>query len=205
MKRRYGKYRFLDYLASWICILLLVIFAILCLSITENNPFISFSAVFLMTYAMIWLLALVMPNLEKFIIIGNTIEAHSILGKRLISLPDEITLVISYADICPPLTARTTYNNTHVLKDKIAVSLMKKESCENTLNKIHRGFIKKYTTSSVMNMTRGCDFIYSFVCDNELFCELVSERSCSIIVPESLLGKIPFDLSHLDTHIDSGY
>ena len=157
-------------------------------------------------YAAIWLGIIVVSNCEQFVISGDSITAF--LGKKAktFSLPSELTLVVSYADVCPPFAMRTAVGNqTHILKDKFAISILQKMPVEVALEILHRNRVHKYTTSSIRAVFDDCRYIYSFVCTQYLFDELIANRKCLLIIPESLLGGISFDPSLVNVHIDTGH
>lgn len=114
--------------------------------------------------------------------------------------------VVSYADICPPLAVRTVVGNqTHILKDKFAVSILKEMPAEVALEILHRNRAQKYTNSNIQTVFDDYRYIYSFVCDQSLFDELIANRECLLIIPESLIGVISFDQNTINVRIDSGH
>lgn len=199
---RYGKYRPSDYFISWVGIAVLLLFSIGSIILKLSFLFI----VFPLVYAVIWLWAILAPYREKFIMSDNSITV--LLGKktRTIILPSEITLVVSYADVCPPLTLRTAIGNqTHILKDKYAVSILQKMPLDVALETLHRNQIHNYTTSIVQRVFGDYRYIYSFVCNQSQIDRLIANRNCLLIIPESLQEKVSVDQSIVDIHIDSGH
>jgi hypothetical protein len=130
-----------------------------------------------------------------------------LLGKktRTIILPSELTLVVSYADICPPLAIRTAIGNqTHILKDKYAISILQKMPLDVAMEALHRNQIHNYTTSIVQSVFDGYLYIYSFVCNQSQIDRLIANQNYLLIIPESLQEKISVDQSIVDLHIDLG-
>lgn len=199
--RRYGNFRLSDYIATWIGIAVLLTFAIA--GYILELPIII--VVFPLIYAVITLWAIISPNCECFSIDGSVITARK--GKKVqkITIPAELTLVISYADISPPLVKRTAIGNkTHILKDKYAISVLRKMPIESTLVCLHRNHVLKYTTSMIKDIFEH-QFVYSFVCNQTLLDNITQNKECFAIVPESLVDKIPAISQKINIYIDSGY
>lgn len=198
--RRFGKFRLRDYCISWISIVSLLLFSIASTVLELSFLFVIFPIV----YAVILLGVILLPHREQFAINSNSITVF--LGKKTqtISLPSELTLVVSYADICPPLAMRTAVGNqTHILKDKFAVSILQKMPVDVALESLHKNRVQKYTTSRIQTVFDDHRYIYSFVCNQSLLDELIANRECLLIIPESLFNVISFDTSIMNVHIDT--
>ena len=200
--RRLGKFRFRDYCISWISIALLLLFSVA--SFVLELPFML--AIFPSVYAIIWIGAILVPHCEQFSISGDSITVFRGGKTEIIPLPAELTLIVSYADVCPPFTMRTAVGNeTHILKDKFAVSILQKMPVEVALEGLHRNHIKKYTTSSIRTVFDDYRYIYGFVCDQFLLDALTANRKYLLIVPESLSKAISFQSGIENVYIDLGY
>ena len=200
--RRFGKFRFRDYCISWIAIASLLLFSIASIVFELSFLFVIFPAV----YAVVWLGVLLVPHREQFVMSSDSITVFAGKNKQIIGLPSELTLVVSYADVCPPLAMRMAVGNqTHILKDKFAISILQKMPIEAALEILHRNYVQKYTTSRIQTVFDDCNYIYSFVCTQALFDELIANRKCLLIIPESLLGAISFDPSLVNAHVDTGH
>lgn len=200
---RYGKFKFSDYYVSFLVIVALLVFAIS--SILLNLPF--FYVVIPVFYALIRLSFIIMPHLERFSIHNKSIIVSK-WGKKsyTIGLPEELTIVISYVDISPPLAGRNGIGNTtHTLNKRYAVSIMHKMSLETVLGELHKSYIKRHTTSTIKMIFDGYRYIYGFVCNQVLFDELIANRKCLIIIPESLLEKVSVDSGAVEMYIEKGY
>ena len=198
---RYGKFRHGDYCISWVGIAVLLFFSIGSIMLKLSFLFV----VFPLVYAVVWLWVILAPHREKFIMCDHSITV--LLGKktRTIILPSELTLVVSYADVCPPLTLRTAIENqTHILKDKYAVSILQKMPLDVAIEALHRNQIHNYTTSIVQRVFDDYRYIYGFVCNQSQIDRLIANQNCLLIIPESLQEKISVDQSIVDVHIDSG-
>ena len=200
--RRLGKFRFHDYCISWTSIALLLLFSIASIVLELSFLFVIFPSV----YAVIWLGVILVPHCEQFTISSDAITIFFGKKTQTIRLPSELTLVVSYADVCPPLTMRTAVGNqTHILKDKFAVSILQKMPVEVALETLHRNRVQKYTTSRIRTVFDDYRYIYSFVCNQSLFDALIANRKCLLIVPESLSKVISFESSIENVHIDLGH
>lgn len=200
--RRLGKFRFQDYCISWISIALLLLFSIASIALNLSFLFVIFPAM----YAVIWLGIILAPHREQFAINSDAITIFLGNKTQTILLPSELTLVVSYADVCPPLTMRTAVGNqTHILKDKFAFSILQAMSVEDALETLHRNRVQTYTTSRIRTVFDDYRYIYSFVGDQSLFDMLIANRKCLLIVPESLSRVIRYESSIENVHIDLGY
>ena len=200
--RRLGKFRFGDYYFSWVSIVILLLFSTV--SIMLELPFLYI--IFPSLYAIIWLGVILYPHCEQFSINSDSISVFWGRQTKIIHLPAELTLIASYADVCPPLTIRTAFGNqTHILKDKIAVSILQKMPVEVALETLHQNRIQKYTTSSIRTVFDDYRYIYSFACDQFLFDALLDSKKCLLIVPESLSKVIAFESSIENVYIDPGH
>lgn len=186
--KRYGKFQTKDYCASWIGISLLFVLGIACLSfdlfIFATIPII---------YALIWISTIIIPNNEKFKIDGNNIIVIKGKSIKKIHIPDKIILVFSYIDICPPLARRTAIGNeTHILKDKYAVTVLSQLSLDAVVKRLHANYIQRYTTSTIKASIDEFYYIYSFVCNEKVFKELIENRETQIILPGSLAQSVSY-------------
>lgn len=196
---RYGKFRFRDFLASWFAIIVFLFFSITALVLDLSVLFI----VFPLLLAIVRLVVIIIPQFEKFSINTNSITVF--LGKKehVISLPEEFVLVVSNADFYSPLAVRTPFGNeTHILKDKIFVSIIAATDFDSVLDTIHRNPTQKYTSSIIKSFFEGYRYIYGFVCNQSLFDELIASKKCRVIIPESLAKEIVFDARLVDVYID---
>ena len=199
---RYGKFRVKDYCISWFAIALLLLYAIASVIFNVSLVF----SIVSMAYAIVWLCVILSPHREQFTLSNDVITTFH--GKKIhkIILPSELVLVVSYVDICPPFAVHTAIGNrTHILKDKYAISILRKMSLDTVLEGVHRGYVQKYTTSSIRNVFDGDRHLYSCVCNETLIKELITGRECLLIIPESLRNEISIDISAVDVFVDVGY
>lgn len=200
--RRYGKFRFSDYISAWLVIVFLLVLVVV--GFLTDTQF----------YLLIWPLLLLMimaqsiykPNNERFMISGDTITIIQGRKEQKISIPSEPTLVVSYADVCPPLAKRISYGNqTYMLKGRYAISILQKIPLETALVRLHQSYTRKYATSTVEACFDECLYVYSFVGNQEILDKLLANRNCQIIISETLLNQISIDLHQINVHIDTGY
>ena len=200
--RRYGKFRFRDYTSAWLVIVFL--FVLVVVGFLTDTQF----------YLLIWPLLLLMimawsiykPNSERFLISGDTITIMQGRKKQEVSIPSEPTLVVSYADVCPPLAKRVSYGNqTYMLKGRYAISILQKIPLEIAIVRLHENYTRKYTNSTVEACFDEHLYVYSFVGNQEIVDKLIANNKCQIIIPESLLSQLPINLNQINAHIDTGY
>ena len=200
--RRYGKFRFRDYTSAWLVIVFL--FVLVVVGFLTDTQF----------YLLIWPLLLLMimawsiykPNSERFLISGDTITIMQGRKKQKVSIPSEPTLVVSYADVCPPLAKRMSYGNqTYMLKGRYAISILQKIPLETALVRLHQNYTRKYTTSTVEACFDEYLYVYSFLGNQEILDKLLADRNCQIIIPETLLNQVSIELHQINVHIDTGY
>ena len=200
--RRYGKFRFSDYTSAWLVIVFL--FVLVVVGFLTDTQF----------YLLIWPLLLLMimawsiykPNSERFLISGDTITIMQGRKKQEVSIPSEPTLVVSYADVCPPLAKRVSYGNqTYMLKGRYAISILQKIPLEIAIVRLHENYTRKYTNSTVEACFDEHLYVYSFVGNQEIVDKLIANNKCQIIIPESLLSQLPINLNQINAHIDTGY
>ena len=112
----------------------------------------------------------------------------------------------SYTNGCLPLTIRTAFGNqTHILKDRFAVSILQKMPVEVALETLYQKRIQKYTTSSIRTAFDDYRYIYSFACNQFLFDALIDSKKYLLIIPESLSKVIAFETSVENVYIDPGH
>ena len=200
--RRYGKFRFCDYNSAWLGIV--VLFAPLVVGFLTNTQFYLLICPLLVIIIMVW--SIYKPNSERFLISGDTIIIMQGRKKQKVSIPSEPTLIVSYADICPPLAKRVSYGSqTYMLKGRYAISILQKIPLETALVRLHENYTRRYTNSTVEACFDECLYIYSFVANQEMLDKLLANRNCQIIIPETLLNQISIDLYQINVHIDTGY
>ena len=196
--RRYGNFRFWDYGVSWIGIGILLLFSAVSLILDLSFAF----AIIPIAYVVVWLWCILAPQNEHFSINGDLITVYKGKNAYNIAIPKEIIVVISYADICPPFAVRTAVREqTHILKGKYAVTVLRTMPLDDTINALHRNHLQKYTMSTIQQSFGGNTLVYSFVCNQELLNQLLFNRSCSLVIPSSLAGSVTVDqnITYIDT------
>lgn len=199
MHKRYGKFEIADYNVSWMTLGLMIVFIVTCMMM--KLPVVYMAVPILYSVALIY--SIWNPNRECFEIIDGIIHVKKGKKEKKIKIPKELSLIISPVDICPPLSVRTAVGNeTHILKGKYAVSILMKMDMGEIIEKVHRGYIKRYTTSTIKNAFEEYKYFYSFVCDDVLLNEFLRERKANILIPKSMFDKVVFEKNDLEIFID---
>lgn len=199
--KRYGKFRFRDYTSSWFAIVFL--FVLVVDGILTDTQFYLLIWPLLLLIIMAW--SIYKPNSERFLISSDTITIMQGRKEQKVSIPSEPTLIVSYADVCPPLAKRIGYGNqTYMLKGRYAISILQKITLETAFERLHQNYTRKYTISTVEECFDEY-YVYSFVGNQEMLDKLLANRNCQIIIPETLLNQISIDLHQINVHIDTGY
>ena len=199
MKKRYGKFRFRDYTYLWIVGVVLILFSIMLVIFRLNLLLVIFPIV----YSVTLMLSIIIPNSEEFCIQNRILTMKKIGTTRNVTLPENITLVISLADISPPFANRLGVNRqTHILNDKYTISILQDVNLDQWNNKAHKNYVKQYTDSVVRLLFDDYRYIYSCVCDNELIDYFINNHNCLVIVPNSLKDKINLP-SNINVYIDN--
>lgn len=202
MYRRYGKFCFHDYISAWVAIAFLFVLVSVGL-LTETQAYLLIWPLFLILI-IVW--SIYKPNSECFLISGDTIIAMHGRKQQEMSIPYEATLIVSYADVCPSF-AKHIYggNQTYILRGRYAISILQKVPLETVFKRLHKNYAYKYTNSTVEACFDEHLHVYSFVGNEEIWNKLVGNRNYNIIIPESLLKRIPIDLQQINVHVDTGY
>lgn len=200
--RRYGKFRFSDYTSSWFAIIL-ISFLIL-IGIFTNTKFYLLIVPLMFLGIMVW--SIYKPNRECFSISGNTLIIIQGRKKQSIDIPYNPTVILSYADLCPPIAKRIgSGNQTYLLKGRYAVSILQNVSLETVLSRLHKNHVFRYTATMVEECFNEQQYIYSFVCNQELLQKLLANKTCLLIIPESLMKMVSVDLNSKNVYIDKCY
>lgn len=198
---RYGKFRFGDYWGSWEVILIFIFGSIACFMFGDSIIL----SIYPIICAVVRLSSILLPNRERFSIDGDIITIK--IGKKIRqkTIPKDAVLVISQVDIRPPLSGRSAVEKqTHILKDKYAVSILQNMSLESALHYLHLDYAQEYTTSMIEDhFVYRC--LYSFVFDEDLLNRLLYDKEYLVIIPESLADKVSIDRQKVKTYIDVGF
>lgn len=199
---RYGKFRFRDYISGWFAIIFFLVIVI--------DGYLTNTLVHLLIWplflSMIMAWSIYKPNRERFIISDNIITIIQGRKEQKVIIPSEITLVVSYADVYPPLAKRVGgVNQTYVLKGRYAVSILHKVPLERVLECLHKNYARKYFMSTIEERFNEQTFIYSFVCNRELLDDLLVRENYQLIIPESLLKMVFVNQNTANVYVDVGY
>ena len=150
---RYGSFKLCNHWLSLIVILVFLSFSVVSVALNLSIFFVIFPAV----CAFIRFFTILKPYFEKFSIDDESITI-CFGNKRTISIPKEITLVVSYADICSPLMIRTVLGNeTEVLKDRYALTILHKLPLDTILKTLYKN---KYIKEDNDELFEESDFVF---------------------------------------------
>ena len=184
MYRRYGRFRFYDYISSWLAIVFLFALVVVCF----------------LTDTLVYLFIL------PLLVSDDTITITKGRKKQNVFIPSSPTFVISYADVCSSFAKRVNYGNqTFMLKGRYAISILQNTPIETTLAQLHSNFTRKYTNTTLEVSFDENQYVYSFVGSQEILDKLIANRNCQIIIPESLLNQTSIDIHQVNVYIDNGY
>lgn len=201
--KRYGKFRLYDYISTWIIVIfLLVLVAAVFLT---NAQFYLLICPLLLILSMVW--SVYKPNSECFLISGDTITIIKGRKKQIVTIPTEPILIVSYADVCPPIANHIGYygNQTYMLKGRYAISILQKIPLETVFERLHQNHTRKYTNTTIETCFDKHLYVYSFVGNQEILNKLMRQYNCQIIIPETLQNQISIDLRQINVHVDVGY
>lgn len=199
---RYGGFRFSDYTSAWFAMVFL--FVLVIVGFLTDTPFYLLIWPLLFSVIMAW--SIYKPNRERFWISDDTITIIQGVRKQKVAIPTEATVIVSYADVCPPLARRVSYGNqTYMLKGRYAVSILHKMPLETVLGCLHRNYARKYTTSTIEFCFDEWCHVYSFVCTQELLDQLLTKGYYQLIIPESLLERVSINHNTASVYVDAGY
>ena len=222
--RRYGSFRFGDY---WGCWLGIAVFSIAIISFpflydVKTNPtsLLFLTVPFLCLFHFLW--EVFTPHRELFFLYGDKIvsqKGHSVAD---ISLPDQLTIVVSRADMWFPLGRRLGMSivgkDSAILKGKFAVTLLSSPSADWVRKQIAPTLPRVYSTTyaapkakdslpqlyaSTVENAFPHHFLYSFVCTPELLRSLTEGKNWLVYIPASLADTFPLtpDTSvYIDPH-----
>lgn len=202
MYRRYGRFRFYDYISSWFAIVFLFVLVVICF-LTDTLVYLFIPPLLVLIFV-VW--SIYEPNSERFLIFDDTITITKGRKKQNVSIPSSPTIVISYADVCSSFAKRVSYGNqTFMLKGRYAISILQNTPIETTLAQLHSNFTRKYTNTTLEVSFDETQYVYSFVGNQEILDKLIANRNCQIIIPESLFNQISIDIHQVNVYIDNGY
>lgn len=199
---RYGKLRVRDFCLIWFACAFL--FLLGCAAIVldimgflPSNTF--FIGVFLIVFALGFFFS-VLRRLKEQFSIDNGVLLILRYGKKMEqNLPPHLTVIISYADFLPPLATRSVeslYMKQSISLDgQYAITLIE-GSWGQEIFPLLRQY--RYSSSHIEEVFQD-HYIYSFVCNQELFDNLISQKECNVIIPSSLANRLTVNnfVSHI--------
>lgn len=144
--------------------------------------------------------------MEQFTLQEDAIISYVLENTRIINLPSELTLIVSCADLHIPLDAPVFFRPaSQVVKGEYSISISQQVQPSYAINRIHNVHVDKYTTSIIRRIFEGHQFIYDFICNQHMLEQLICNRTCSLIVPKSLLNEVCIDSMDVDLIVDEEY
>ena len=199
---RYGGFRLIENIWTIIGIAVLWIYVIISLILDVSYAF-TLCPAFLATICMWQLIRL---HMEQFTLQEDAIISYVWKNTRIINLPSELTLIVSCADVHIPLDAPAFFRPvSKVAKRKYSISILQQVQPSYAINMIHNVQVDKYAMSIIRRIFDGHQFIYDFVCNQHMLEQLIRNRTCSLIVPKSLLNEVCIDSMDVDLIVDEEY
>lgn len=149
--------------------------------------------------------SVVIPYMEKFTFNQKRIIACK--GRAVYEkiFPEKIIVVISYADMCTDLAKRVSLiNQTYVLKESWAISILDNVGVEKVLERLHRKGAFRYTNCWIEEWLAQY-FVYSFVCNQSILEEVLLDKDFTLIIPETLASIISTKNLRGEIYIDKGF
>lgn len=199
--RRYGKFLLKDYYSGWFGILLFLLIAFT----GSKNGIQKYLVIWPIFLAVMMARGIIEPNKEWFSVSDDVIDIKKGRKRYQIILPQEIIVIVSYTDVCSDLAKRVGIGNSnYMLKGRYAVSILRKLPVETVLETLHAKYAYRYTNCFIEEQLKR-NFIYSFVCDQELLEKIVSGKRYTLILPETLVHKLNLTRLKGDIYIDKGF
>lgn len=204
MYKKYGRFHIKDYLSGWIATFVFVV-AVGCGVYTDMHILLLAIPTLLVFY---FPASIIIPNLEKFSVNDDVITVQKNTKTQQFTIPENCVIVVAYADFCPLFADKfQSGNHTYMLNGRYSVTILHNISLDFVLSKLHYKYARKYTTTIVENsFNNESDLIYSFVCTNEQLEDLIKNRECRLIIPESLKNIVQIKNTDSATiFYDEGY
>lgn len=196
---RYGKFNPGDHMGLWVYIGFTLILSAGCIYYIVLGISVLSAVgclIALNALTLVYLLIIILSYRERFSIENGVITVQKGRKTSKTVIPDEVTVIVSYAEICNGfLSGSPQRNKIHIMKDKYAVTLLQKTVPDFVFERLHGDLMRmrkyKYTTNIIKNwLFEPWRYIYSFVCDEELLNKVLAGRSCLLVIPESLREKV---------------
>lgn len=199
--RRYGKFRLKNHVSN--CCMYLLFAGIGIVGITMGDAMIS--DILFICIPMVDAIVTLIPYREKFLVNQTSLLLYKGRTTEEKFFPAKMTVVLSYADMCTDLAKRVSLvNQTYMLKGEWAISLLEDVSVNKVIEKLHGKGAWRYTNCWVEELLSS-HFIYSFVCNQSVLEEVLSDKNYTLIIPESLLHKIDIQKIKGEIYIDKGF
>ena len=203
MYKRYGKFQMADYIFLWIAIVIFTGMGIVGLLVFPFNFYnlILISTPFLADIVIVC--DICNPHRECFEIVDGTIVAQKGRKKTLKKIPEEVTLVIGYANNGRSFVPGKT-------NGKYALSIFRNMDMKKVLKRIDRLILVRracppYVMFSVTEVIEEYQFIYSFICEKTLLQETICKMKGNLLMPKSLADEISIKNQMITVYMDPRY
>lgn len=143
---------------------------------------------------------------ECFDIVDDTIIVQKGKMKYLKKIPEELTLIISYADVCEsgyviPMGMPEKWM-PYAMEGKYGLSIFKSMDMKEVIKRVHSHDIGRDTMNTIKAAFEEHQFIYSFVYEEALLKEIARNRKVNLLMPKSLLDEVQINLQIGTIYID---
>lgn len=199
--RRYGKIRLKNHLSNCFFDLFFFLFGILGIAVGDS----AMSGVVFIAISIFDVIYTLIPYTEKFTVNKSNFMVYKGRVTKEINLPAKMTVILSYADMCTDLAKRVTLiNQTYMLKGEWSISVLEDVSVEKVIKQLHAKGAFRYTNCWVEEKLKQ-NFVYSFACNQSILEEVLSDKSFTLIIPETLSHMVNIKKLNGDIYIDKGF
>ena len=185
---RFGKITLLNYLKMTLFPFVISILIIVCCVVAES-PF--WFALPFLCISVFHVASVLHRTREQFLITDEEIIVYNERKKRIIPLPKQMVVIVSYAEIISSLESNSIYiDKTFVLKNRFAITILQSITKDETIELLKKSLIKEHTTRTLENVFYGYRYVYSFVFDDFLLDKLIANKNAEILVSQSLFDKV---------------
>ena len=185
---RFGKITLLNYLKMTLFPFVISILITVCCVVAES-PF--WYALPFLCISVFYVASVLHRTREQFLITDEEIIVYNGRKERIIPLPKQMVVIVSYAEIISSLESNSIYiDKTFVLKNRFAITILQSITKDETIELLKKSLIKEHTTRTLENVFYGYRYVYSFVFDDFLLDKLIANKNAEILVSQSLFDKV---------------
>ena len=185
---RYGKIPLFNYLKIMLFPFVISILIIVCCVVAES-PF--WYALPFLCISVFYVASILHRTREQFLITDEEIIVYNGRKERIIPLPQQMLIIVSYAEILPSWESYSVHiDKKFVLKNSFAITILQSITKDETIELLKKSLIKEHTTRTLENVFYGYRYVYSFVFDDFLLDKLIANKNAEILVSQSLFDKV---------------